>query len=56
MKMPMRNAVVFAALLLVAQAALRGQTAVLYNGHPALEFKSEEGTARVVPASAAMMA
>ncbi|MCJ7487708.1 MAG: hypothetical protein MUQ25_16305 [Candidatus Aminicenantes bacterium] len=46
--MPVRNAVVLAALLLVAQAALLGQTAVVFNGKPALEFVSEEGTARIV--------
>jgi len=46
--MLVRNAVVFAALLLVAPAALQGQEAVLFNGHPALEFTSEEGTARIV--------
>lgn len=46
--MSTRNIVVFAALLLVAQASLRGQTAVLFDGNPALEFTSEEGTARIV--------
>jgi len=48
MIMPMRNAVVFATFLLVAQAALPGQTAVVFNGNPALEFTSEEGTSRIV--------
>lgn len=48
MKVPVRNAVVFAALLLVTQAFLHGQTAVVFNGNPALELTSEEGTPRIV--------
>ena len=46
--MSTRNVVVFAAWLLFAQAALQGQTAVLFNGNPALEFTSADGTARIV--------
>jgi hypothetical protein len=43
----MRNAIVII-LLLISQAALMGQTATIFNGNPALEFRSEEGTARIV--------
>jgi hypothetical protein len=35
-------------LLLISPAALRGQTATVFNGNPALEFRSEEGSARIV--------
>jgi hypothetical protein len=35
-------------LLLISPAALMGQTATVFNGNPALEFRSEEGTAKIV--------
>jgi hypothetical protein len=44
----MRNTIVIIITLLVSQAALMGQTATAFNGNPALEFRSEEGTARIV--------
>jgi hypothetical protein len=44
----MRNTIVIVILLLISQAALMGQTATIVNGNPALEFRSEEGTARIV--------
>ncbi len=44
----MRNTIVIIILLFVSQAALMGQTATVFNGNPALEFRSEEGTARIV--------
>jgi hypothetical protein len=44
----MRNAIVFIIVLSLSQVALMAQTATLFNGHPALEFRSEEGTARIV--------
>lgn len=43
----MRNAIGIL-LLLISPAALMGQTATIFNGNPALEFRSEEGTARIV--------
>jgi hypothetical protein len=44
----MRNTTVIILLLFASRAALPGQTATVYKGHPALEFRSEEGTARIV--------
>jgi len=44
----MRNTIVTIILLFISQAALMGQTATVFNGNPALEFRSEEGTARIV--------
>ena len=44
----MRNTIVIIILLFISQAALMGQTATIFNGNPALEFRSEEGTARIV--------
>lgn len=43
----MRNPIIIL-LLLISPAALRGQTATVFNGNPALEFRSEEGSARIV--------
>jgi len=43
----MRNPIIIL-LLLISQTALMGQTATVFNGNPALEFRSEEGTARIV--------
>jgi hypothetical protein len=43
----MRNPIIIL-LLLISPAALMGQTAAVFNGNPALEFRSEEGTARIV--------
>lgn len=43
----MRNPIIIL-LLLISRAALIGQTATVFNGNPALEFRSEEGTARIV--------
>jgi hypothetical protein len=44
----MRNTIVIIITLLISQAALMGQTATIFNGNPALEFRSEEGIARIV--------
>ncbi len=44
----MRNTIVIIILLFISQVALMGQTATLFNGQPALEFRSEEGTGRIV--------
>jgi len=44
----MRNTIVIIILLFISQAALMGQTATIFNGNPALEFRSEEGTVRIV--------
>jgi hypothetical protein len=44
----MRNAIAVVAFLFVFQVAFLGQNATTFNGQPALEFKSEEGTARIV--------
>ena len=43
----MRNILVIIAVLLIG-AALEGQTPTIFNGKPALEFVSEEGTSRIV--------
>lgn len=43
----MRNPIIIL-LLLISPAALMGQTATVFNGNPALEFRSEEGTAKIV--------
>jgi len=44
----MRTAIVFLAVLLLALGSLEGQTATIFNGKPALEFVSEEGTSRII--------
>jgi hypothetical protein len=44
----MRNTIVIIILLFISPAVLTGQTATLFKGNPALEFRSEEGTARIV--------
>ena len=44
----MRNSIVIIILLIISPAVLTGQTATIFNGHPALEFRSEEGPARIV--------
>jgi hypothetical protein len=44
----MRHAAVFIGLLLGSMAVLHGQSPTIDKGQPALEFTSEEGTARIV--------
>ena len=44
----MRNVIVFVAVLFVALVSLKGQAPMIFNGRPALEFVSEEGTSRIV--------
>ena len=43
----MRTAIVFLAIMLMALGSVEGQTSTIFNGKPALEFVSEEGTSRV---------
>jgi hypothetical protein len=44
----MRTAIGFLTVLLMALVSLEGQTHTVFNGKPALEFVSEEGTSRIV--------
>jgi hypothetical protein len=44
----MRTVIVFPAALLLALVSLKGQTSTVFNGKPALEFVSEEGTSRII--------
>lgn len=44
----MRSTIIIIILLFISQAALMGQTATIFKGNPALEFRSDEGTARIV--------
>ena len=44
----MRTVIVFLAALLLALVSLKGQTSTVFNGKPALEFVSEEGTSRII--------
>jgi hypothetical protein len=43
-----RNILLTAGILLFAQVTMHAQTPTTFEGHPALEFRSEEGTARIV--------
>jgi hypothetical protein len=44
----MRTVIVFLAALLLALVSLKGQISTVFNGKPALEFVSEEGTSRII--------
>jgi hypothetical protein len=44
----MRTAIVFLAALFLALVSLKGQTSTVFNGKPALEFVSGEGTSRII--------